>query len=258
MNEIHPTAVVSSKAELGDNNKIGPFAVIEDDVEIGNDNVIGPHAVIYNGARLGNRIKIFQSAAVSNAPQDLKYADEETYFHIGDDTKIRECVTLHKGTVETGYSKVGKNCLLMAYAHVAHDCIIGDNVILANSVQVGGHVEIGNNAIIGGATPVHQFSKIGEHCMIGGGFRVIADVPPYILAGGEPLKYSGLNLLGLRRRGFSNEDIGILKEAYAILFTSGMNLSEGKKELIEKHGENQYVQKVLDFLEKSNRGIIKR
>ncbi|MBU1095571.1 MAG: acyl-[acyl-carrier-protein]--UDP-N-acetylglucosamine O-acyltransferase [Ignavibacteriae bacterium HGW-Ignavibacteriae-2] len=258
MTEIHSTAIVSGKAQLGENVTIGPFVFIEDDVEIGDNSIIGPHACIYNGARLGKNVKIFQSASVSNAPQDLKFADEKTYFYVGDNTVIRESVTLHKGTKETGFSRIGNNCLLMAYAHVAHDCTIGDNCILANAVQVGGHVEIENQVIIGGATSVHQFSKVGQHAMVGGGFRIIADIPPFVLAAGEPIKYAGLNIIGLRRRGFSNEEISTLKNAYNILYNSGKNFSEAKLKLKETFAEHPRVNNILDFLAKSNRGIIRR
>jgi UDP-N-acetylglucosamine acyltransferase len=258
MNTIHPTAVISGKAKLGDNITISAFAVVEDDVEIGNDCEIGPHAVIYNGARIGNRVKIKQGAVVSNVSQDLKYKNEEAFFYVEDDTTIREFVTLHKGTKETGFSKVGKNCLLMAYSHVAHDVVIGDNCIIANSVQIGGHATIEEFVIIGGGTPVHQFSKIGKHSMIGGAFRVIKDIPPYIIAAGEPLKFAGLNVIGLRRRGFSNEDIMTLKKTYELLYNSGLNFSDAVKKISEELNENDLVQNVTEFVKNSDRGIIGR
>ncbi|MGD8305406.1 MAG: acyl-ACP--UDP-N-acetylglucosamine O-acyltransferase [Ignavibacteria bacterium] len=258
MNNIHQTAIVSSKAKLGDNIVVSPYAIIEDDVEIGNDCEIGPHATIYNGARLGNRVKIKQAAAVSNVSQDLKYAGEEAYFYVGDDSVIREYVTLHKGTAETGFSRVGKNCLLMAYSHVAHDVVVGDNCIIANSVQIAGHVNIEDYVIIGGSTPVHQFCNVGQHSMIGGGFRIVKDVPPYVMGGSEPLRFSGLNLIGLRRRGFSNDDIMTLKKAYQILYYSGLNFSEALDKISEELGENQYVQNVIKFVKNSSRGIFGR
>ena len=258
MNTIHPTAIVSPKAKLGDNIKVEADAVIHDDVEIGNDCYIGPHTVIYDGARIGERVKIHQSTSVSNIPQDLKYAGEEAFFYIGNDTVIREFSTLHKGTIETGYSKIGSKCLLMAYAHVAHDCIVGDNCILANGVQLGGHVELEDWVIIGGMTPVHQFCKVGTHAMIGGGFRAISDVPPFVLAAGEPLKYSGLNSIGLRRRGFSNEDISLIKSAYDIYYNSGLNRTNAKTRLEEEFSDDPNVKIILHFFEKSNRSIIKR
>jgi UDP-N-acetylglucosamine acyltransferase len=258
MNNIHPTAVISGKAKLGDNITISAFAVVEDDVEIGNDCEIGPHTVIYNGARIGNRVKIKQGAAVSNVSQDLKYKNEEAFFYVEDDSIIREFVTLHKGTKETGFSKVGKNCLLMAYSHVAHDVVIGDNCIIANGVQIGGHATIEEYVIIGGETPVHQFSKIGKHSMIAGAFRVIKDIPPYIIAAGEPLKFAGLNVLGLRRRGFSNDDIMTLKKTYKLLYNSGFNFSDAIKKITEEIGEHDLVQNVVEFIKKSDRGIIGR
>jgi UDP-N-acetylglucosamine acyltransferase len=258
MNSIHPTAIISGKAKLGDNIIVSAYAVIEDDVEIGKDCEIGPHAVIYNGARIGNRVKIKQGAAVSNVSQDLKYANEEAFFYIGDDTIIREFVTLHKGTKETGLSRVGKSSLLMAYSHVAHDVVVGDNCIIANSVQIAGHVTIEDYVIIGGSTPVHQFCKVGQHSMIGGGFRIVQDIPPYVLAGSEPLRYSGLNLIGLRRRGYSNDDIATLKKTYQLLYSSGLNFSQAKKMIKDELGEHNLVQNVLAFLDKSTRGVIKK
>ena len=257
MVEIHPTAVVSSKAKLGENVKIGPFAVVYDDVEIGDGTVIGPSAVIYDGARIGKDVKIFQGASVSNVPQDLKFGNEQTFFYIGDGTVIREFVTLHRGTKETGFSRVGKNCLIMAYAHVAHDCIIGDNCIIANSVQIGGHVEMEDWVIIGGGTPIHQFVKIGKHVMVGGGFRVVADIPPFVLAANEPLKYKGLNVVGLRRRGFTNERIFAIKNAYKILFSSGLNISQATEKMKKEFPDNEDVKEILKFIEKSERTLIK-
>jgi UDP-N-acetylglucosamine acyltransferase len=258
MNKIHPTALISGKARLGDNITIDPYAVIEDDVEIGNDCEIGPHAVIYNGARIADRVIIKQGAAISNISQDLKYEGEEAYFYIGEDTVIREFVTLHKGTKETGFSRVGKNCLLMAFCHVAHDVVVGDNCVIANACLIAGHVVIEDHVIIGGITPVHQFCKVGQHAMIGGAFKVVKDVPPYILAGSEPLKFAGLNSIGLRRRGFSNDDIMTLKKTYTLIYNSGLNFSDAIKKITEEYGEHDLVKNVVEFIEKSNRGIIGR
>ncbi|MCK7519900.1 MAG: hypothetical protein MZV64_20325 [Ignavibacteriales bacterium] len=162
MQNIHPTAIVSPKAKLGENITVNAFAIIHDNVEIGNDCTIGPHAVLYNGARLGNRVKIHQAVSIAHVPQDLSFKNEDSLFIIEDDTTLHEFVTCHRGTKSTGFSKVGKNCLLMAYTHVAHDCVIGNNCILANGVQLGGHVHIEDYAIIGGMTPVHQFCKVGK------------------------------------------------------------------------------------------------
>jgi UDP-N-acetylglucosamine acyltransferase len=256
MNNIHSTATVSSNARLGDNIKVAPYAIVEDDVEIGDNSEIGPYAVIYNGARIGKNVRIHQSASIAHIPQDLKFENEKSVFIVGDDTVIHEFVTLHRGTKDTGFSKVGKNCLLMAYTHVAHDCDLGDNVILANGVQIGGHVLIGDYVIIGGLTPVHQFCKVGQHCMIGGGFRVTQDVPPFILCASEPLKFSGLNVIGLRRRGFSNEDIMTLKKTYSYIYDHSLNVSQARKKIEAELADNKYVQEVLKFLDTSTRGLV--
>lgn len=256
MNNIHPTAIVSSKARLGDNITISPYAIIKDDVEVGNDTFIGPHAVLYNGARIGNRVTIRQSSSISHWPQDFGYKNEETYFYVGDDTIIHEFVTLHRGTKLTGFSRVGENCLLMAYSHVGHDCVVGDNVILANAVQVGGVCVLEDYVTIGGLTPVHQNCRVGAHSMTGGGFRITQDVPPFILTGAQPLKFSGLNVIGLRRRGFLNEDIMILKKAYSYLYDNSLNVSQACAKISEELGDNKYVKQMLEFLEGSKRGIV--
>jgi len=255
MSNIHPTAIVSGKARLGKNISVGPYAIIEDDVEIGDETSIGPHAVIYNGARIGNKVTVHQAASIAHIPQDLKFGNEETFFYVGDNTVIHEYVTLHRGTKETGFSRIGSNCLLMAYSHVAHDTVVGDNCILANGVQLAGHVILEDYVIIGGLTPVHQFCNVGKHCMIGGGFRVTQDVPPFILSAGEPLKYSGLNLIGLRRRGFSNDDIMLLKKAYGYIYDHSLNVSQAK-EKINAEIQNNHVDSIIEFLAKSKRGIV--
>lgn len=253
---IHPTAIVSSKSKIGNNVNVMPFSIIEDNVEIGNDCTIGPHAVIYNGARIGNNVIISQSVSIAHTPQDLSFNGEETFFYVGDNTIIYEFVTLHRGTKSTGFSSVGKNCMLMAYSHVAHDSVVGDNCILANGVQIAGHCILEDYVNIGGLTPVHQFCKVGQHSMTGGGFRIVQDVPPFILAGNEPLRYSGLNSIGLRRRGFKSEDIDALKKAYSILYNKAYNVSQAREKIEATLGENEYVKKTLEFLKDSKRGII--
>lgn len=258
MNNIHPTAIVSTKAKIGHNNIIHPFTIIEDDVEIGNDCEIGPHAVLYNGARIANRVKIYQNASVAHRPQDLKFGNEITYFYVDDDTVIHECVTLHRGTKETGQSKVGKKCLLMAYTHIAHDCVVGDNVIMANSVQIAGHVHIEDWVIIGGTSAVHQFCKVGKHSMIGANTVAVKDVPPYVLSGRSPIKYEGLNKVGLRRRGFSEEDIATIKKTYDLIYNSGLNVSQALVKIEEDFESNKYVQDIISFIRTSKRGIIGR
>lgn len=257
MSTIHPTAIVSTKAKIGNNVQISPYVIIEDDVEIGDDCYIGSHAVIHDGARIGNRVRIFQSASVAHIPQDLSFGGEHSQFFVGDDTTVREFVTLHRGTKSTGFSKVGKNCFLMAYAHVAHDVTIGDNCILSNGVQVGGHVFMGDWVIVGGLTPIHQFCKVGMHSMIGGGFRITQDVPPYILGASEPLKYSGVNSIGMRRRGFSNDDIQLIKKIYGYIYSKSLNISQAKEKIQqEMDPENIYIKNIFAFLSESKRGII--
>jgi UDP-N-acetylglucosamine acyltransferase len=256
MIEFHKTAIVSDKAKIGDGTVIGPFVYIEDDVIIGDNCYIGPQVCIYNGARIGNNVKIYQSASVSHRPQDLKYNNEKSYLEIGDNTTVHEFVTLHRGTGENGITKIGANCLLMAYVHVAHDCIVGDGTILANAVQLAGHVEIGKNTTMGGAAVVHQFNKVGSFAMVRGGSKVAKDVPPYCMAADDPLKYMGLNKVGLMRRGFSNADISLIKDAYKILYYSGMNVSHALNELKFKYKNNKLVEDIILFVENSKRGII--
>ena len=258
MTNIHPTAIVSSKVKFGNNIIVEPFAIIHDDIEIGDDCEIGPNAVIYDYARIGNNVKIFQGASVSNLPQDLKFDKGKTLLSIDDNTTVREFVTLHRGTYATGITKIGKNCLLMAYTHVAHDCHIGDNCILANGVQLAGHIEIEESVIIGGLSAVHQFSKIGKHAMVGGGSMINMDVPPFIMTSGYPARYMGLNIVGLRRRGFKPEEIEAIKETYRLYYSTGINPTEAKEKIAEKFGEETNVKSILEFMEKSTRGIIRK
>jgi len=255
-NEIHPTAIVSNKAKIGKGTVISPFVVIEDDVEIGENCFIGQGAGIYNGARLGNGVRVYQSASVSHRPQDLKYAGEQTYAYVGDNTVIHEFVTLHRGTVESGKTVVGANCLIMAYVHVAHDCRIGNNCILANSVQMAGHTHVEDFVTLGGLLAIHQFTRIGQHAMVGGGWRVPKDIPPYCLAGEDPLSYLGLNRIGLKRKGFTEDDLNILKDAYQILYNKSGNISQNRQKLREKYSNHKLVINVIEFAENSKRGII--
>ncbi len=258
MSNIHPTAIVSPKAKLGNDVTVGPFAIIHDDVEIGDECEIGPHAVIYDFARIGNRVKIFQGASIANLPQDLKFDKGKTLLKIGDDTTVREFATLHRGTHATGETRIGKNCLLMAYSHVAHDCHIGDNCIIANGVQIAGHVEIEDTVIIGGLAAVHQFGKIGKHCMVGGGSMANMDIPPFVMTSGYPARFMGLNIIGLKRRGFSAEDIEAIKESYRIFYSTGINPADAKEKIKEKFGANAQVKSILEFMDKSSRGLIRK
>jgi len=256
MSEIHATAIIADGAQIGQNVTIDPFAVIDADVVIGDNSHIHSSVRIYNGARIGKHVEIYPSATVAASPQDLKFGGEKSYVSIDDHTVIREFVSLHRGTGDEGHTKIGKNCLIMAYAHVAHDCIIGDNVILANSVNLAGHVTIEDFAILGGILPVHQFVRIGRHCMVGGGFRVPKDVPPYILAAGHPLAYAGLNSIGLRRRGFTSDVIDELKQVYKHLFQSSMNTTQAIDYIEKNMTMSEPVQLVVDFVKKSKRGLL--
>ena len=257
MSNIHPTAVVSPKAELAEDVVVEPFAIIEDDVQIGEGSRIGSTALIASGARIGKHVTIAHGAVISTVPQDLKFGGEKTHVSIGDNTTVREYATINRGTKAYGTTTVGKNCLLMAYSHVAHDCILGNNVIIANAVNLAGHIEIDDYVIIGGVVPVHQFVKIGAHSMIGGGFRVQQDVCPYALVAGYPLKVAGLNSVGLRRRGFERDVIRKIEQAFKILFFSGLNTSQAVERIKTELELIPEIQVILDFIERSTRGLIK-
>jgi len=257
MSNIHSTAIVSSKAELAADITVGPYTIIEENVKIGNGTRIASSALLASGATLGNNVKVHHGAVIGTIPQDLKFGGEVTQVVIGDGTVVREYATINRGTKAYGTTTVGKECLLMAYSHTAHDCILGDSVIMANSVNLAGHVEIGDYAIIGGVVPVHQFVKIGAHAMIGGGFRVQQDVCPYALVAGYPLKVTGINTVGLRRRGFSREIIKVLESAFKLLFFSGLNTSQAVERIKSEIELIPEIQEVLDFIEKSTRGIVK-
>jgi UDP-N-acetylglucosamine acyltransferase len=255
--EQHSTAIVSKKAEIGNNVTVGPFSIIEDDVVIGDGCVIDSHVSIKSGVRIGSNVKIAHASALGGPPQDLKYAGEKTTLHVGDNTDIREFVALNRGTVAHGETKVGKNCLLMAYSHVAHDCTVGDNVIFANNVQIGGHVEVGDWVIMGGSSIIHQFCKVGEHAMVGGGFKVSQDALPYSLMAGYPLKCYGVNVIGLRRRGFSEEAISTLKKVFHYLMSKKLTNTQALKKIDEQIEKIPEVVRVLEFIKHSGRGIVK-
>jgi UDP-N-acetylglucosamine acyltransferase len=254
--KIHPTALVNPGAELAEDVEVGPYAIIEADVTVGAGSKIGPFAYLAAGARLGNRVQVYNGAVIGTNPQDLKFQGEPSTAEIGEGTILREYVTVHRGTEATGRTIVGSNCFLMAYSHVAHDCVIGDKVIMANSVNLGGHVHIEEQASVGGLVPVHQFVRIGCHSFIGGGFRTVQDVPPYILAGEVPLRYIGLNIIGLKRRGFSVGTLDALKQAYKLIYLSDLNVTQGISRIREEMEIIPEVQRVIDFIEHSKRGII--
>ena len=253
---ISPTALIDPSAQLGNNVRVGPYSIIEKNVTIGKDTWVDAHVHIKPFARIGKECKIFHGAVVGEIPQDKKFSGEKSELFIGDSTTIREFCTLNRGTKATGFSKIGSNCLLMAYVHVAHDCIIGDHSILANGVQLGGHVEIGIHVTIGGMTPVHQFCKIGDYSFIGGGYRIVQDVPPYILAMGEPLKFSGLNSIGLRRKNFSPDIRKQMKRAYQLIYQSDLNRSQAVSQIKKDFNSTPEIKQIVDFIENSNRGLV--
>ena len=253
---VHPTAIIDTNAELGTDVTIGPHSVIEGNVSIGNNTWIGNHVTVCGHTTIGENCRIFHSSSVGEIPQDLKFSGEETKTLIGDRTIIREFVTVNRGTKALGNTKVGSDCLLMASTHVAHDCQIGNNVIMANLSTLGGHVEIGDWASLGGGVLVHQFCKIGEYAFIGGGFRAVQDIPPYILAAEEPLNYQGINHIGLKRRGFSRKDRKIIKNTYQIFFRSGLNRNKALDIIKQDIEGSQYKERILEFFRLSERGII--
>lgn len=254
---IHETAIVSPKATIHESAEIGPFSIVEDDVVIGEGSIIGSHVQLASGARLGKGVKVYQGAVIGSVPQDLKFGGETTQANVGDNTVVREYATINRGTNESGSTDIGPDCLLMAYSHVAHDCKIANNVILANSVNLAGHIHIDEYAIIGGVVPVHQFVHIGAHSMIGGGFRVPQDVCPFALLGGYPLKVMGLNIIGLRRRGFTREAIGALQNVFKILFFSELNTRQAVEKIESTIEKTPEVKTVLDFIAGATRGLTK-
>ena len=255
---ISPLASIHPDARIGAEVEIGPFTTISADVEIGEGSWIGPNVTIMDGARIGSNCRIFPGAVISAIPQDLKFQGERTTVEIGDRSTIRECVTINRGTKAYGKTVVGKDCLIMAYVHIAHDCILGNHVILVNSVALAGHVEIGEYGIISGLSAVHQFVKIGAHVMIGGGAMVRKDVPPFITAAGEPLAYAGVNSVGLKRRNFAQEDIHEIQTLYRTMYQSGMNISQAVNQIKETHPNRPLADSILSFIEQSDRGLIRK
>lgn len=249
--QIHPKAKIAKSAV------IESFVTIAEDVEIGEGTWIGPNVTIMDGVRLGKNCKVFPGAVLSAIPQDLKFKGEKTIVVIGDNTTIRECVTINRGTEAKGKTLIGNNCLLMAYVHVAHDSIVGNNVVLSNSVQIAGEVEVGDWAILSGMSVAHQFSRIGKHVFISGMSGVLIDVPPYVKAAGIPVSYIGINSTGLRRRGFSNEKINEIQEIYRMIYNKGMNNSQAIEHLKMNIMASAERDEIIQFYESSKRGIIK-
>lgn len=256
MSRIHPTALIDSRAKIADDVSIGPYSIIGPDVEIGAGCEIGPHVVINGPTLLGQRNRIFQFASVGEACQDKKYAGEPTRLVIGDDNVVRESVTLHRGTVQDrGETTIGSRNLFMAYAHVGHDCVIGNDCIFANAATLAGHVKIGNFAILGGLSAIHQFCHMGDHAMAGGGSIITKDIAAYVIVNGNPAETHGLNLVGLRRRGFSKEAIKALSQAYKLVFRQGLTLQQAIDTLEQTASAPDELQVFIDSLKSSQRGL---
>lgn len=248
---IHPAARIASSVV------IDPFVTIDANVEIGEGTRILSGATILEGSRIGKNVTIFPNAVIGAIPQDLKFVGEETLAVIGDNTVLRECVTVNRGTAARGKTVVGSNCLIMAYSHVAHDCVVGDNVIISNSTQLAGEVVVDNFAVIGGGTLVHQFCHLGAHVMIQGGALINKDIPPFVKAAREPIAYTGVNSVGLRRRGFTSEQIREIQEVYRYIYMSNLNVSDAIERVEAELPATKERDEILQFIRNAKRGIIR-
>jgi UDP-N-acetylglucosamine acyltransferase len=253
--EVHGTAIVHEGAQLGEDVRVGPYSIIGPDVKIGAGTVVGSNVLIDGYTTMGEGNTVFHGAAIGTPPQDLKYRGARTFTRIGDNNVIREFATVNAATNEGDSTIVGSSCLLMAYSHVAHDCVLGDNVILANAVNLAGHVTVDDYAIIGGIVPVHQFVRIGAHSFIGGGSRVAKDVLPFVKVAGSPLKVSGLNTVGLKRRGFDDSQLDRIKAAYRLIYRSGLNVTQAIERMEIEIEPSPEIDTLLDFIRGSQRGI---
>lgn len=252
MNSIHPNA------KLGEGVSVGNFSVIEEDVIIGEGTEIGHNVTILKGTRIGKNCRVFPGAVIGAIPQDLKYHGEYTLVEIGDNTTIRECVTINRGTSDKMKTVVGSNCLLMAYVHIAHDVIVGNHCILANQASIAGHVVIDDYVIIeGGAVAVQQFVHIGKHVFVTGGSKVRKNIPPYIKVGREPLSYVGINSVGLKRRGYEDSDIRTIEDIYRLLFVQNSNIGKGIEQVLDTIPDNKYKEEIISFIKDSNKGVVK-
>lgn len=254
---ISPQASVHPSAKIGSNVTIEPFAVVYGDVVIGDGSWIGPNATIFDGARIGQHCRIFPGAVISAIPQDLKFKGEVTTAEIGDYTTIRECVTVNRGTIDKNKTVIGSHCLLMAYAHVAHDCVLGNHIILANSVNLAGHVTIDDYAILEGMVAVAQFLRIGAHSFIAGGTLVRKNVPPFTKAAREPISYAGVNSVGLRRRGYSDESVHLIQDIYRILFLKGFTVNKAITAIESEINSSPLRDEIVQFVKDSPKGIMR-
>ena len=253
---IHPAAIVHPKAEIGEGVEIGPYSVINEHVKIGKGTRISSHVLVDGWTTIGERNQICSFSSIGTPPQDIGYKNEETYLIIGNDNVIRECATIHRATTkEDRKTVIGDKNFLMAYSHVAHDCKLGGNIIMSNSVALGGHITVGDYAIIGGIVGVHQFVKIGAYSIIGGQSAVSLDIPPYVIAAGNRAELHGLNLVGLKRRGFSDDVINTLKKAYKIIFRSGLTQEQAFQKALEEFPDSPEVRHLVDCMRTSKRGV---
>lgn len=257
MSKISSMACVHPDAKIGKDVEIGPFCMVEANTEIGDGTRLYNNVSVLYGARIGSNCTIFPGAVVGAIPQDLKFRGEETTAVVGNGTTLRECVTVNRGTASRGRTVVGNNCLIMAYSHVAHDCIVGNQVIISNATQLGGEVVVDDCAVIGGGTLIHQFCHIGGYVMIQGGALINKDIPPYIKAAREPISFVGLNVVGLRRRGFSQDHIREIQDIYHILFQSDLNYTTALRRIEELLPESAVRTEIVDFVRNSERGILK-
>lgn len=254
---IHPTAIIEPGARLGVGVSIGPYAVIEGDVEIGDGARIGPHVMICDGTRLGARCRVFQGASIGQEPQDKKYAGEKTLTVIGEDTLIREYVTVNRGTSATGETRVGRRGWIMAYCHIAHDCVVGDDATISNALAMAGHVTVGDGVTISGIVSINQFVRIGDYAMVGARARVASDIVPYALVGTEPMRIVNINKVGLERRGFSAEQVNSINRAYKILFRDGLTLNDALAKIDAEFADDAGVKRLADFVRGSERGFLR-
>lgn len=257
MAKISPLAYIDPEAKIGENCEIGPFCFIDKNVVIGDNNVLMNSVTMLTGTRVGNGNTFFPGAVIGAVPQDLKFRGEETTAEIGDNNKIRENVTIHRGTASKGKTVVGSNNLIMENAHIAHDCIVGSGIIMGNSTKLAGEVIIDDNAILSAVVLVHQFCRIGGYTMVQGGGRTSKDIPPFIMAGREPIVYAGLNIVGLRRRGFAPNIIDNIHHAYRLIYQCNLTVSEAIEQIRQEVPMSQEIEYIIDFVSNSQRGIIR-
>jgi len=253
-----PLSFVHPDAELASNVVVDPFVTIDKNVKIGAGTHICSNVTIFENVTIGENCTIFPGAVIGAIPQDLKFKGEKTEVIIGNNCNIRECVTIHRGTASKGKTVIGDNCLIMAYCHVAHDCLLGNNIIMSNAVQLAGECHIDDYAVLGGGSLVHQFTHIGRHVMLQGGSRVNKDLPPYIMAGRDPISYAGTNSIGLRRRGFTNEQINNIQDIYRLIFNSGLNTTDAMEKVLTELPASAERDEIALFIRDSSRGILKR